>query len=75
VDKPPSSLYEIDEVLAFTLFKEISMLAIKILVALLLSSCDYRILFSGIEKKIENFRFLYPLTIGYESVQRVTRKL
>jgi len=51
------------------------MLAIKILVALLLSSCDYGILFNGAEKRIEDFRFLYPITIGYESVQRVTRKL
>jgi hypothetical protein len=26
-------------------------------------------------ERIENFRFLYPITIGYESVQLVTRKL
>ena len=54
--KPPSSLYKIDEVSAFTLFKEINMLAIKVLVALLLSSCDYGILFKGIEQtKSETF--------------------
>ena len=50
--KPPLSLYEIDEVPAFILFKEINMLAIKLLVILLLPSCDYGILFNGIEKKV-----------------------